>query len=71
MATLLATEQLSESSRRPARSKCPRRQRGPLSWLLDSTLLFAGLLTSVSVSVLGAVLASGGLRRLVPRGLSA
>ena len=55
---------------RPARSKCRRRPRGLSFWLLDLHLLFAGLLTSVSVSVLGRRACAGGLRRLVPRSLS-
>ena len=36
MATLLTTEQMAKAMVFRARLKCPRRQRGPLSWLLDS-----------------------------------
>ena len=70
MATLTITNDRA-NARAPRESKSPHRRRGRSSWRLDSRLLFAGLLTNVSVSVLGAVLAVGGLRRLVPRSLPA
>ena len=45
---------------RKDRSKCPRRPRGRSCWRLDVTLLFAGLVTSGAVSILGAIVAIAG-----------
>src|ERR1700741_3077661 len=60
MATLLATEQLNETSRPPRTIEV----RAPTAWpfilAFGATLLFAGLVTSMSVSVLGAALALAG-----------
>src|SRR5260370_20855351 len=60
MSTLLATEQLNEASRPPGTIEVP----APTAWLFilafGATLLFAGLVTSMSVSVLGAALALAG-----------
>src|ERR1700757_868116 len=60
MATLLATERLNETSRNPGTIEV----RAPTAWpfilALGAILLFAGLVTSMSVSVLGAALALSG-----------
>ena len=47
-------------NRRRARSNCRRRRRGRSSWRLALTLVFAGLVTSASVSILGAIFAVAG-----------
>ena len=60
MATLPTTEQMSESPRAPREIEVPAPTAWPSFWRLDSHLLFAGLVTSASVSVLGAVLALAG-----------
>src|SRR5580693_8644070 len=60
MATLQHTEQLEQNLRTPSEIEVPARTAWPLVLSLGFTLLFAGLLTSASVSVLGAVLAIGG-----------
>ncbi len=57
MATLLRGEQLGQKSGAPNEIEMPARTAWPLILAFGFTLLFAGLLTSVSVSVLGAVLA--------------
>ena len=72
MATLLSLNKRTPEPSGPAlRSKCQHQPPGPLFWLLDFTLMFAGLLTSVSVSVLGVVLAVAGcvgwFREVFPR----
>ncbi len=56
MATLLATEQLSERGRTPREIEVPAPTAWPFLLSFGCTLLFAGLVTSVSVSFLGAVL---------------
>ena len=58
MATLLATEQLSDSA--PHRIEVPAPTAWPFILAFGVTLLFAGLVTSVSVSVLGAALSGAG-----------
>jgi hypothetical protein len=60
MATLLPAEQLGQNPRAPSEIDVPARTAWPLVLAFGFTLLFAGLLTSVSVSVLGAVLAIAG-----------
>jgi len=60
MATLLSAEQLEQSSRRPNEIEVPAPTVWPFVLAFGFTLVFAGLLTSVSVSVLGAVLAVAG-----------
>ena len=55
MATLSATEQLNESSRAPREIEVPASTAWPFVLAFGFTLMFAGLLTSMSVSVLGAV----------------
>ena len=57
MATLLATEQLNEGSRPPRTIEVPAPTAWPFILAFGATLLFAGLVTSTSVSVLGAALA--------------
>src|SRR5216684_9241688 len=57
MATLLATEQLNEGSRPPRTIEVPAPTAWPFILAFGATLLFAGLVTSMSVSVLGAALA--------------
>jgi hypothetical protein len=60
MATLLSTEQLEQSSRGPREIESPAPTAWPIVLAFGFTLVFAGLLTSASVSVLGAVLAVAG-----------
>ena len=60
MATLLRAEQLEQNNRTPSEIEVPARTAWPLVLAFGFTLVFAGLLTSVSVSVLGVVLAIGG-----------
>src|SRR6202166_2311722 len=60
MATLLATEQLNEGSRPPRTIEVPAPTAWPFILAFGATLLFAGLVTSMSVSVLGAALALAG-----------
>src|SRR5712675_3614655 len=60
MATQLSVEQVEQSPRAPAEIKAPASTAWPLVLAFGSTLMFAGLLTSVSVSVLGVVLAVAG-----------
>jgi hypothetical protein len=60
MATLLINEQLSESRETPREIEVPAPTAWPFVLALGCTLLFAGLVTSLSVSVLGAVLALAG-----------
>jgi len=71
MATVLSTEKTSESYPAPAEIEVPAPTAWPLVLAFGFTLLFAGLLTSVSVSALGAVLAIAGcvgwFREVFPR----
>src|ERR1700758_5710474 len=60
MATLLTAEQLEQSSRGPSEIEVPASTAWPLVLAFGFILMFAGLLTSVSVSVLGVVLAVAG-----------
>ena len=60
MATLLATEQMSESPGAPREIEVPAPTAWPFVLASGVTLLFAGLVTSLSVSVLGAVLSLAG-----------
>ena len=57
---IATAEQWVKALRRLARSRCQRRQHGLSCWPSVLHLLFAGLLTNVSVSMLGAVLALAG-----------
>jgi hypothetical protein len=60
MAALLTTEQLSESSETPREIALPAPTAWPFVLAFGCTLLFAGLVTSLSVSLLGAVLSLAG-----------
>jgi hypothetical protein len=60
MATLLATEQLNEKCRTPRTIEVPAPTAWPFILAFGTTLLFAGLVTSMSLSVLGAALALAG-----------
>ena len=60
MATLLRTEQMAESPHAPRQIEMPASTAWPFVLAFGFVLLFAGLLTSASVSVLGAVLAAAG-----------
>src|SRR6266446_6751814 len=60
MVTLLSVEQVEQSPRAPVEIEVPASTAWPLVLAFGFTLMFAGLLTSVSVSVLGAVLAVAG-----------
>jgi hypothetical protein len=71
MATLLAAEQLDQRSRAPREIEVPARTAWPFVLAVGFALLFAGLVTSLSVSALGAVLAAAGsvgwFREVFPR----
>jgi len=71
MATLSATEELNESSRAPREIEVPAPTAWPFILALGAALLFAGLVTSTSVSCLGALLAVAGcvgwFREVLPR----
>jgi hypothetical protein len=60
MATLLLNEQLSESSETPRKIEVPAPTAWPFVLAFGCSLLFAGLVTSVFVSLLGAVLSLAG-----------
>ena len=60
MATLLSAEQLEQSPRAPSEIDAPAPTAWPLVLAFGFTLMSAGLLTHVSVSVLGVVLAVAG-----------
>jgi len=60
MATLASTEQIGQSLGAPREIDVPAPTAWPFVLAVGFTLLFAGLLTSVSVSVLGALLALAG-----------
>jgi hypothetical protein len=60
MATLLATEQLNKTPGTPRTIEVPAPTAWPFILAFGATLLFAGLVTSMSVSVLGVVLALAG-----------
>src|SRR6266478_3687482 len=57
MATPLSAEQLEQSSWGPSEIEVPAPTAWPFVLAFGFTLMFAGLLTSASVSVLGTVLA--------------
>jgi len=71
MATLLAAEQMEQSHRAPSEIEVPAPTAWPFVLAFGFTLVFAGLLTSASVSILGAVLAltgcAGWFRAVFPR----
>jgi hypothetical protein len=60
MATLASTEQIGQSPQAPREIEVPAPTAWPFVLAVGFTLLFTGLLTSVPVSVLGAVLAVAG-----------
>jgi len=60
MATLASTEQAAQSPRGPVEIEVPASTAWPLVLSFGLTLMFAGLLTSASVSALGVVLAVAG-----------
>jgi hypothetical protein len=60
MATLLSAEQTERNTRAPGEIEVPAPTVWPLVLAIGFTLVFTGLLTSASVSVLGAVLAVTG-----------
>jgi hypothetical protein len=60
MATLETTEQMSESPRAPREIEVPAPTAWPFVLAFGFTLIFAGLVTSLSVSLLGAVLSVAG-----------
>src|SRR5215470_2644737 len=60
MATLLITDELSENHQTPREIEVPAPTAWPLVLAFGCTLLFAGLVTNLSVSLLGAVLALAG-----------
>jgi hypothetical protein len=60
MATLLITEELGESRQTPREIEVPAPTAWPFVLAFGCSLLFAGLVTSVSVSLLGAVLSLAG-----------
>src|SRR5216683_3223511 len=60
MSTILATEQLNEASRPPSTIEVPAPTAWPFILAFGATLLFAGLVTSMSVSVLGAAFGLAG-----------
>ena len=71
MATLLSAERMGQSPPAPREIEVPAMTAWPFVLAFGLTLVFAGLLTSVSVSVLGAVLAVAGcvgwFREVFPR----
>jgi len=71
MATLLSAERMGQSPRAPGEIEVPAPTVWPLVLAFGFTLMFAGLLTSASVTVLGAVLALAGsvswFREVFPR----
>src|SRR5260370_27759737 len=71
MATLICVEQVEQSPRAPVEIEVRASTAWPLVLACGCALMFAGLLTSVSVSVLGAVLAVAGcvgwFREVLPR----
>src|SRR5689334_25199525 len=60
MPTLESTEEIRQSPRAPVEIEVPASTAWPIVLAFGFTLMFAGLLTSVSVSVLGVVLAVAG-----------
>ena len=60
MTTLLSVKKAEQSPRVPVEIEVPASTAWPLVLAFGFTLMFAGLLTSASVSVLGVVLAVAG-----------
>src|SRR5947208_15075625 len=60
MATQLSAEQMDQNPRAPREIDVPAPTAWPFVLAFGFTLMFAGLLTSVSVTLLGAVLAVAG-----------
>jgi hypothetical protein len=60
MATISTTEQLNEAFRPPSMIEVPAPTAWPFILAFGASLLFAGLVTSMSVSILGAALALAG-----------
>src|SRR5215470_11964411 len=60
MATLVPVEQVEQSPSAPVEIEVPASTAWPLVLAFGFTLMFAGLLTNASVSVLGIVLAVAG-----------
>src|ERR1043166_7999804 len=60
MTTLASTEEQELGTRTPAEIELPAATAWPIILAFGFTLLFAGLLTSVSVSILGLVLSVAG-----------
>src|SRR6201993_3339316 len=60
MATLPSIEEVRQSRRAPVEIEVPASTAWPIVLALGLTLMFAGLLTSASVSVLGVVLGIAG-----------
>src|SRR6476619_916518 len=60
MATLASVEQVEQSSHAPVEIEVPASTAWPIVLAFGFTLMFAGLLTSVSVSALGFVLSVAG-----------
>src|SRR6266481_1023995 len=71
MATLVPMEEVRQSPRAPVEIEVPASTAWPIVLAFGFTLMFAGLLTSVSVSVLGVVLGVAGcvgwFREVFPR----
>src|SRR5215469_7868499 len=71
MAALVPVEQAEQSPRAPVEIEVPASTAWPFVLAFGFTLMFAGLLTSASLSVLGVVLAVGGcvgwFREVFPR----
>src|SRR5207253_8284396 len=71
MATQLSAEQMGQNPRTPREIEVPAPTAWPIVLAFGFTLMFAGLLTSVSVSVLGVVLGVAGcvgwFREVLPR----
>src|SRR6266481_6528035 len=71
MATLVPMEELEQSPRAPVEIEVPASTAWPIVLAYGFTLMFAGLLTSVSVSALGFVLSVAGcvgwFREVFPR----
>src|SRR5580693_2498245 len=72
MATLLSVEEMSQSPPAPRELEVPAPTAWPFVLAVGFTLLFAGLVTNPSVSILGAVLAIAGsvgwFREVFPHG---
>jgi hypothetical protein len=71
MATLQTVEPIEQVSKRPSEIEVPASTPWPMVLAFGFTMMFAGLLTSMSVSVLGAVLTvagcAGWFREILPR----